>query len=240
MARKNNTRLCGRVVYIKKNEEDETIRLSIEVPRETNKRHDIIDVRVFPDAYYNFELIKVEDFVTVKGYMSSSVDDGTMSCPKKNAAGQVCGAAIPDVFDEVYVVGLAAMVNQGYYLMDYLKPFGNEGDYLGKVIGKVTTKTLMSGEQNTTFRVRISKIYNREVDGDRTHDIIYVTTLGERAVEDAKRLKYGSIVLITGAVQERTIYSERTCPVCGGITLVPKKTLEILSGITEYLNNCNF
>lgn len=75
---------------------------------------------------------------------------------------------------------------------------------------------------------------------DERTDYPWVKTAGKQAVEDAERLRTGSVVYINGAIQTREIDRTLTCPECGEQFSIKEGVSEIYPYAVEYLQNCIF
>lgn len=133
-------------------------------------------------------------------------------------------------------------VEEAHYV--YLKNHSEDGNrvlVLGNVVADPITGEADEGRTKyTRFQIAMNRKYH-STSPDETANITdypWVYSYGSGAIDDAKYIKKGSLVLIDGALQSRKYKDTYICPECGEAFPVRGRTLEILSYGTEYLEGC--
>lgn len=100
---------------------------------------------------------------------------------------------------------------------------------------KIKTK---KGVIVTQYQIAANRKYRIKTDEpENKTDYPWVKSYGDNAIEDRKRLSTGSLVLIDGIIQARTVYRTTTCACCGREYKWRDKTMEIVPYTTEYLKD---
>lgn len=110
-----------------------------------------------------------------------------------------------------------------------------------RIMGNICTDLSKIEFKNTTicqYQVAIPRTYRIKgsTDDDKT-DYPWVKSYGKNAVEDLKRLKKSSLVLIDGCLQAREQTKSCECEQCGNTYEYVDKMLEIVPYETEYIKN---
>lgn len=232
MARENEVRLIGRVTTIEKDDVNKMAQLTMEVIRR-NERIDYPTVLFFPEYYDSLDGIKEDDMVILKGFfgtMNVSAYHTCRSCEKTMEDTSIISSVIA-----IYVKKL----NGNYSLLDF-KEVSNSVNLLGPLCRNVKLKELSSGLKNAQYQMAISRKIRIPSQGDLTTDFPFISSLGDQAVEDAKRMEEGSQCWVNGGVQTRQITAVQKCQHCGEKNHVQKSIMEVCPYSVEYLYNCKF
>ena len=88
----------------------------------------------------------------------------------------------------------------------------------------------------TQYQIALGRKYHiKEDDPEIRTDWPWVKSYGEQAIEDRLRLKEGSVVIIDGTIQARTVHRKTKCKNCGRIYPWDDHTLELVPYDVEYV-----
>lgn len=123
--------------------------------------------------------------------------------------------------------------------LEYLsahKEISNKITFMGHLTREPKKIKTKRGVTVTQYQIAANRKYRIKTDApENKTDYPWVKSYGDNAIEDKKRLTTGSLVLLDGIIQARTVYRTTTCSCCGKEYKWQDKTMEIVPYTTEYL-----
>lgn len=216
------------------NEKKQTAKYIIKTYRRNNKiDYPIIHV-LDKDLLEKVRNFKENDFILVKGILTTSEVKKGACCPS-------CNEIIKSEGTITEVVAIEN-VNTGteYDLLD-LRELSNTVFVLGSLCRDPEFRLLVnSGVPSTQYQLAINRKYNIKRQPSDYTDYPWVNSFGKQAEQDAIRLESGSQVFIQGGLQTRNIQKKITCSKCDTRFEAEDFVAEIVPYSVEYLNNCKF
>lgn len=232
MARENEVRLIGYAKSIEKDDVNKMAQMTMQVIRR-NGRVDYPTIIVFPEYYDYMDGINEDDMIMVKGFF------GTMNVSAMHKC-RDCGKDIEDTSIVSSVITIYVQKLTGDYTLEDFKEVSNSVNLLGPLCRDVKLKNLSSGVANAQYQMAVSRKIRVPSQESLTTDFPFISSLGDQAIEDAKRMEEGSQCWINGGVQTRQITSMHKCPHCGERNYFQKNIMEVCPYSVEYLYNCKF
>lgn len=232
MARENEAKLIGYVQNIEKDKENKMVQFTLEVIRR-NGRMDYPDVILFPEHYDMAEDVDDGDLVLVKGFF------GTMNLKRDHVCAN-CGGIMEDTSILSNIISIYVQKINGNHTIHDFREVSNSINLLGPLCRPVMLKELRSGIENAQYQMAISRKFRIKNQLSVTTDYPFISSLGEQALEDAKRMEEGSQCWINGGLQTRMITAAAECPHCKTRNLIRKNIMEVVPYNVEYLYNCKF
>lgn len=232
MARENEAKLIGYVKTLERDSVNKFTQFKLEVLRR-NGRLDYPEVILFPEHYEMAEKIEEGDMVLVKGFF------GTMSVTKDHECVE-CGGVVKDTSIMSSIISIYVQKLGGNHSLVDFKEVSNSVNLLGPVCRPIRLRELKSGLANAQYQMAISRKIRVFSQQEQTTDFPFISSLGDQAIEDAKRMEEGSQCWINGGVQTRMITAVTKCPHCGTQNQIPKSIMEVVPYNVEYLYNCKF
>lgn len=232
MARENEVKLMGHIKSLEKDEVNKMAQMTMQVIRR-NGRVDYPTVIIFPEHYSILDGLKEDDFIVLKGFF------GTMNVSSHKACRE-CEKDIEDTSILSSVIAIFAKKLTGEYVLEDFKEISNSVNLLGPLCRDVKLKTLSSGVANAQYQMAVSRKIRIPSQESLTTDFPFISSLGDQALEDAKRMEEGSQCWINGGVQTRQIVAVHKCPHCGEQNYFQKNIMEVCPYSVEYLYNCKF
>ena len=251
MARYNKVQLFG---VVSKNPEwlKETSELKLTIQTTIGRKYSVLD-GTYADQY---EYVKVlcsnkiiakematwspNDFVAIDGVISTRYDKYTVVCPE-------CGCSVESEDLLVYVrpiFGRRLSHLEEDNIENELRIYShvsNRAQFIGHLASdpklvSVKPKSLDGMPISVCqYQIALNRLYRVPEDPeDRKADFPYVKSYSD-AMEDAGRLKKGSLVFIDGYLQVRNFQKRVKCPFCGAEIVYQGKATEIVPYQTEYL-----
>lgn len=232
MARENEVRLIGHIKSLEKDEENKMAQATMQVIRR-NGRIDYPTIIVFPEHYDFLEGLKEDDFVLLKGFFGTMNISSHVPC-------RDCGKDIEDTSIVSSVIAIYIKKLDGEYSLDDFKEVSNSVNLLGPLCRNVKLKNLNSGVANAQYQMAVSRKIRIPSQESLTTDFPFISSLGDQATEDAKRMEEGSQCWVNGGVQTRQITAVHKCPHCNQPNYFHKNIMEVCPYSVEYLYNCKF
>ena len=237
MAKENFVLLVGKLQELPKTNKEQTIgKFRLNTLRR-NDKYDTPLVRVVDEKIIQkLPTFNVDDFILVKGIVSTRDVVKRAQCPKCGTIGSARGTTT-----EVLAID-AINIGPNYELED-LKEVSNIVRMLGTLCREpvLTTTSSQTKVSLCKYQIAANRKLNVASEPDVYSDYPWVNSFGRQADQDALHLETGSQVYIDGGLQTRTLRRECHCESCGCDYKTEGDTIiEIVPHSVEYLNNCKF
>jgi len=231
MARENDVKLIGIIQNIEKDENNKIAKIILAVIKR-NGRIDYPQIFFYAEHFDSVKDLKLEDTVIIKGFYATANQMKEYRCPK-------CGKVLTSKTMISSVIGFYACKLNGKYLLDDLKEVSNSVTLLGPLCRNVKLKVLPSGVKNAQYQMAIGRKMRVAEQQDVRTDFPFISSLGEQAEEDYKRMEEGCQCYINGSIQTRSISKVINCD-CGHGIVIDTPIMEICPYNVEYLFACKF
>lgn len=210
-------------------------RFTIKTLRRNGKIDEPI-ITVFEDSVIpKLDNLQMGTYVAVKGIL-------TTLDVKKSSVCTCCGAKNKSDGTLTTVVAIDVVDIGSNYELENIKEFSNNVIVIGTVANKPNFRQLpKSGINAMSYQIALNRKYHiKSQDIDQKSDYPWVSSFGEQAEEDNKRIQTGSQLLISGGLQTRVVYRKIQCANCNSEIQSQDIVAEIVPYSVEYLNNCLF
>lgn len=231
MARENEVRLIGVIDNIEKDNVNKICKLRLSVIKR-NGRIDYPTILFYEENYDFAKDLEMSQTIIVKGFYATSNLTKIVSCPS-------CGKKIQMKGMESMIIGFYAFRINKDCRLEEIKEISNSISILGPLCRNIKMKTLPSGIKNAQYQMAIGRKMRVENQDEIRTDFPFISSLGEQAEEDYKRMEEGSQCYINGSVQTRILNKTIQCE-CGHSIFVETPIMEISPYNVEYLFACKF
>lgn len=236
MAKENYVSLQGEVIQAPQFNKTRT---QARFMMRTLRRNDKIDEPIIsvydPVVLSKIESFKEGDMVQIKGILAS------IEARKSSICGH-CGSKNSAIGTLTTAVAIDVCKLRDETTLEDLKEFSNIVMTIGTVVKDPTFKQLPKSLTSfTSYQIAINRKYHiKNQDVDQKSDYPWVSSFGQQAEEDAKRIQKGSQIFISGGLQTRVVNRNIICENCKSEILSEDMVGEIVPYSVEYLNNCKF
>lgn len=208
------------------------VKFTIKTLRRNGREDNPIIVNYNEKVFEKAKDFKPNDFILVKGILSTREVIKSFNCP-------FCRESIQNQGTTTEVVAVDSFIIKGNdYVLEDFKEVSNNVTLLGSLCKEPNVRLL---QKTNTVSTQYQMAINRKLNlaSEQSTDYPWINSFGSQAEKDAKVLKLSSQVFVNGGIQTRIVNKKNACPKCGKGFSVEDYVTEIVPYSVEYLNNCN-
>lgn len=178
------------------------------------------------------------DIVEIKGVVSTRIVLKSHVCPNCQTKDTQEGLLV--YVEPIYAEKLITLENTEECIkhLEKVREISNMAYIVGNLTRDPKKVKVKNGPTVTQYPIAINRKFNIRQDPASTKaDFPWVKSYGQNAENDRDRLKIGSLVLVDGFLQSRSINRKCICSRCGTKYEWMDRALEIVPYETEYLAN---
>lgn len=200
----------------------------------TYKQNTPIIMTTKPELVEEIAKAGVNDAIYVKGVVVTTEQKKKSICDECGSVNVKDGTLVYVAPIFLEVVKKHADRKEAVADLNHHREISNSVKVMGTICSPVIHPELTIKTPVVQYQLAVARSFR--VDENKT-DFPWVKSFGDRAIEDEKRLRTSSKVLVDGYLRQRSIARVAVCPCCGNEYVWHDTSMEITPYSTEYISN---